>query len=104
MTATRWNSIIAELPPGLSAIEAARRLGKKYLTVRYHLERVGYQTADGRKQRKPGTAKNVRIDWSAVDWSKRDAHIAKESGIGRESVRQMRARVEAHKRSTEDVK
>ena len=96
MTSTRWNALISELPPGLSAIAAARKIGKSYLATRYHLARCGYLAADGRKQREPGSSANTKIDWSAVDWTMRDAHIAKANKLSREAVRQMRLRRERH--------
>lgn len=85
-----WKRLFAALPKGLTTNEIKRRLGKPLRTVQYWVARLGYKAADpkGWIMRRQRHAKHRR--WKRVDWSKTNIAIAKQLGISREAVRQMR--------------
>lgn len=78
-----WFEKLSNLPPGLDLQEISRRLNEPYgrvyrwaQTFRYPSRRKTRVTAE---------------QWDGVDWARRDAEIARDLGVSREYVRQVRA-------------
>ncbi|HXE52462.1 MAG TPA: hypothetical protein VN541_05570 [Tepidisphaeraceae bacterium] len=80
---TEWFGKISRLAPGLTVEKAARQLREPYGTVRRWGVLFGYKFPDRRRS-------VSREQWSRVDWSRRDADIARELGVTRECVRLVR--------------
>lgn len=80
---SKWFAKVAELPPGLDLAGAGRLLGEPYGAVRRWAVRFGYQFPDRRRAVSPE-------QWGKVDWTCRDADIARELGVTRECVRLVR--------------
>jgi hypothetical protein len=78
-----WFAKISRLPAGLELQKAAKMLREPYGAVRRWGVLFGYQFPDRRRT-------VSREQWSKVDWSKRDAQIARELGVTRECVRLVR--------------
>jgi hypothetical protein len=79
----QWYEKISRLPAGLDLQKAARTLREPYGAVRRWGVLFGYEFPDRRRT-------VSREQWSKVDWSKRDALIARELGVTRECVRLVR--------------
>ncbi len=77
-----WFERIAALPPSLSLDELADRLQTSYPKAQRWAHFFGYAILDGRRER--------AADWAGVDWSLRDAEIARQLGVSRERARQVR--------------
>jgi hypothetical protein len=78
-----WYAKISRLAPGLELQKAARMLHEPYGAVRRWGVLFGYRFPDRRRT-------VSREQWSKVDWSQRDAQIARELGVTRECVRLVR--------------
>ncbi|HEY2589122.1 MAG TPA: hypothetical protein VGI81_25490 [Tepidisphaeraceae bacterium] len=78
-----WFEKISKLSPGLDLNEAAKALREPYGAVRRWAVLFGYQFPDRRRTVTPQ-------QWSKVDWSRRDADIARTLGVTRECVRLVR--------------
>jgi hypothetical protein len=78
-----WFDRLRKLPPGLDADAVAQRFGSNYRAVLRWAHVFGYEFRDRRRHTAPEK-------WSMVDWSQTDAHIARELGVSRERVRQVR--------------
>ena len=78
-----WFDKISKLPPGLDLAEAAKSLREPYGAVRRWAVLFGYQFPDRRRTVSPQ-------QWSKVDWTRRDADIARALGVTRECVRLVR--------------
>lgn len=78
-----WFERLRKLPPGLDADAVARRFGSNYRAVLRWAHVFGYQFRDRRRH-------TDRDRWNKVDWSQTDAQIARELGVSRERVRQVR--------------
>jgi hypothetical protein len=85
MTAIRkaWFEKIAKLSPGLDLAQAVRTLREPYGAVRRWAVLFGYEFPDRRRTVSPQ-------QWGRVDWSRRDADIARLLGVTRECVRLVR--------------
>ncbi len=87
-----WPSLVEELPKGLSSLQVSRRLRKNYATTRYWLIKRGYHRKDGRcipwspARRKKTTVVNP----IKVDWDLSDAVLAKQWGVTRQRMNQLR--------------
>ena len=79
-----WLGRLAQVEPGLKLGELAAMLGEPYATVQRWAAFLGYPIRDGRSER------SSRVNWSSVDWRKPNVAIARELGVSRERVRQVR--------------
>ena len=87
-TTTRdsWYKRFAKLRPGLSLQQVSRQLKQSYASV--------YRWADVFEYPFPDLRERGRVpadEWENVDWSQRDADIARDLGVSRERIRQVRA-------------
>lgn len=80
----RWGEMLASVEPGLRLAELAGRLKQPYATVQRWAAFFGYPILDGRRERA------ARVDWRRIDWRKTNIQIARELGVSRERVRQVR--------------
>ena len=94
MKSAEWKARIDTLPTGLTYKQAADALGADYRLAYTHLKRHYTPGSDGRRQLKTPGSRSER-DWSGVDWSKRTSDIARELGVSRQAVHDMRRRVES---------
>lgn len=78
-----WFAKISRLPPGLDLQRASRLLREPYGAVRRWGVLFGYRFPD-RRRVVSGEA------WTKVDWTLRDAEIARQLGVTRECVRLVR--------------
>lgn len=78
-----WFERISRLAPGMDVEKAARVLRQPYGAVRRWGVLFGYRFPDRRRS-------VSKEQWAAVDWTKRDADIARELGVTRECVRLVR--------------
>lgn len=87
-----WKATIRSLPPGLSLTQAAQHLDKPFGSVRHWIMRLGYKFTDGRSLCWPESRKRKcrTLDPAQVDWSQTNIAIAKQFGVSRERVRQIR--------------
>lgn len=77
------------LPLGqMSDAAAGRMVGRSQSRVQRVRTKLGIAPYSG-------DPSQVRYDWSTVDWSERNATIARQLGCSREAVRKMRARMVA---------
>jgi len=81
----RWFESLSALEPGLRLNEIAARVGEPYATVQRWASFFGYEIRDGRGDRP------ARVAWNQVNWRKSNVIIARELGVTRERVRQVRA-------------
>jgi len=95
----RWHDIIQRLPPGLSLSQAARRLRRKYSATRHWLLRLDYPFTDGRQASwTPARHRRTRsFNWEQADWSKPNVLLARQHGVSRERIRQVRERLRVAK-------
>ncbi len=82
----RWFKKFASLKPGLSLQQAAKKLRQSYTSVYRWAQMFRYDFPDLRRQGR--VSDNA---WDDVDWTLRDAEIARELEVSRERVRQVRA-------------
>lgn len=80
----KWFEKLQPLPKGLDLAEIAARLNEPYHAVYRWALFFRYPFPD-RRSYKPSL-----VDWDNVDWSQRDAEIARGLGVSRERVRQVR--------------
>lgn len=80
----------SRIPPGLTYIEASRRLGLPYQTARLALKRERYRAVDGRQYSQRGERK---IRTEDVDWKQSNIEIARQCGVSRERVRFLREKL-----------
>jgi hypothetical protein len=85
-TRDRWFKHFAKLKPGLSLQRVSRQLKENYASVYRWAELFEYRFPDLRRSGRVSSS-----EWDKVDWSLRDADIARELGVSRERVRQVRA-------------
>lgn len=87
MNVELYSDLVRSLPPGLSQIEVARRIGLPYQSARQVIARCKYKSADGR-----AFSQNTkrRLMAEQCDWKRSNADLAREFGVSRERVRQMR--------------
>jgi hypothetical protein len=78
-----WFDKISKLAPGLDLAQSARALREPYGAVRRWAVLFGYQFPDRRRTVSPQ-------QWGRVDWTRRDADIARSLGVTRECVRLVR--------------
>lgn len=79
----QWFAKVSKLPPGLDLAQAAKMLREPYGAVRRWAVLFGYRLPDRRRS-------VSKEQWSKVDWSQRDAEIARKLGVTRECVRLVR--------------
>lgn len=79
----KWFAKISRLPPGLDLAKAVKMLREPYGAVRRWAVLFGYRFPDRRRS-------VSREQWGKVDWTLRDAQIARELGVTRECVRLVR--------------
>lgn len=92
---TLWEEAIGDLPKGLTATQAAHRLKKPYALTWRWLNHFGYDSPDtrGKHVRSKGwIKKHRRLDPAKANWKRRDVDLAKQFGVSRERVRQVRNR------------
>ncbi len=77
-----WYRRLSAIEPGLSISELADRLDSNYLTVQRWAGFFSYAIKDGRF--------GSNVDWKTLDWTLRDADLARRLDLSRERVRQMR--------------
>lgn len=75
-----WFNRISKLSPGLELPQAAKSLRQPYAAVRRWGVLFGYKFPDRRRT-------VSKEQWNKVDWSMRDADIARDLGVTRECVR-----------------
>ncbi|HEY2585200.1 MAG TPA: hypothetical protein VGI81_05500 [Tepidisphaeraceae bacterium] len=80
----RWAEMLDSVEPGLKLAELVGRLKQPYATVQRWAAFFGYPIRDGRRERP------ARVDWRRIDWRKTNVQIARELGVSRERVRQVR--------------
>jgi len=85
-----WIKAIQKLPPGLSYLQASKRLRAPYSSLRLAMIKCGYSGVDGRVR---GQLKNRKLQVEKVDWSQTNADIGRKYGVSRERVRFMRRRL-----------
>jgi len=79
-----WFGRLSALPPGLDLASLARAFRAAKPTVHKWAHLFDYPLNDSRRRAGP------RERWDAVDWTQRDSEIARELGVSRERVRQVR--------------
>jgi hypothetical protein len=79
-----WFGRLSALPPGLDLPSLARAFRVAKPTVHKWAHLFDYPLSDSRRRAGP------RERWDAVDWTRRDSQIARELGVSRERVRQVR--------------
>lgn len=93
MKRKEWTELFVGQPPGLSVAELARRFKLCPQNVGYWAKKLGYTSVDGRKNPNPTKFASMRkCNLAAIDWSKPNCEIAKEHGISRQRVHQLRKR------------
>jgi hypothetical protein len=91
MNRKHWVKLVRSIPPGMSQLDAARYLNRKGSTVRYWLLKLKYRDSDGRRHWPERRKEKFRtINPHAVDWKQTNVAIAKQHGVSRERVRQLR--------------
>ena len=85
-TRDRWFERFSKVKPGLSLQRVSKLLKENYASVYRWAELFNYQFPDLRTHGRVSSAQ-----WEKVDWAERDADIARELGVSRERVRQVRA-------------
>lgn len=91
---TIWEAEIKKLKPGLSVKEAANLLGRSWPITCQWLNHFGYKFRETRgEERAKWWKKRARLKPHKVDWSTRDADIARKFGVSRQRVRQVRAKL-----------
>jgi hypothetical protein len=75
-----WFNRISKLPPGLDLPQASKMIRQPYAAVRRWGVLFGYKFPDRRRS-------VSKEQWNKVDWSERDADIARDLGVTRECVR-----------------
>jgi hypothetical protein len=88
-----WKELIESLPTGLTQPQAANRLRRAVGAVRYWIKQLGYKHADGRCIAWTEARKQARrkVSHSLIDWKQTNVAIAKQHGLSRERVRQIRS-------------
>ncbi len=94
-TRDRWFERFSKLKPGMNLREIAAELGEAYPSVYRWADLFKYDFPDLRRE-----GRVTQEDWKRIDWSKRDAEIARELCLSRERVRQVRAS-EGHRPSAQ---
>ena len=85
-TRARWFEKFLQLKPNLDLQEVSDTLKEPYATVYRWADTFGYPFPDRRRRGRVSSNQ-----WDEVDWGQRDARIARDLGISRERVRQVRA-------------
>lgn len=94
-----WSERIAGLPQGMTLSQASKLFQSPYSTIRYWLKKLEYHYDDGRSiawdsERK---RKISKVDKEKIDWTKNNAVIARELGVSRERIRQLRNELKVKK-------
>ncbi len=79
-----WHRRLSAVEGGLSIRELSDRLGDAYPTVSFWAKVFKYPA------RRVPRGRKSEIEWSAVDWSRKNSELARELGVSGERVRQMR--------------
>jgi len=85
-TRDRWFAKFSKLKPGLSLHDVAKMLGESYASVYRWADLFGYSFPDLRRRGRVSESA-----WADADWSLRDADLARQLGVSRERIRQVRA-------------
>ena len=85
-TRVRWFEKFSQLKPGLDLQQVSDTLHEPYATVYRWADTFGYPFPDRRRRGRVSSGQ-----WDEVDWGLRNAQIARELGVSRERVRQVRA-------------
>lgn len=85
-TRVRWFQRFSQLKAGLDLQQVSESLAEPYATVYRWADTFGYPFPDRRRRGRVSTTQ-----WDSVEWGLRDAVIARELGVSRERVRQVRA-------------
>jgi len=85
-TRDRWFEKFSQLRPGMNLQEIATELDEPYASVYRWADLFQYPFPDLRREGRVSAE-----SWEKVDWCKRDAAIARDLGVSRERVRQVRA-------------
>ena len=83
MTKAIGKDIIKSLPPGLTLAKAAKLLRYSQSSVRRWMEATGYEWAKNEKSLVPKWAMDI-------DWSIPNSDLARNLGLSRERIRQVR--------------
>ena len=89
-TRDRWFKHFEKLKPGLSLQQVSKQLKENYASVYRWAELFDYRFPDLRRSGRVSSSQ-----WDEVDWSRRDADLARELKVSRERVRQVRAERQA---------
>ncbi len=85
-TRVRWFEKFSQLKPGMDLQQVSDTLREPYATVYRWADTFGYPFPDRRRRGRVSSAQ-----WDEVEWGLRDAQIARDLGVSRERVRQVRA-------------
>jgi hypothetical protein len=85
-TRARWFQRFSQLKPGLDLQQVSDILHEPYATVYRWADTFAYPFPDRRRRGRVSTTQ-----WDSVEWGLRDAVIARDLGVSRERVRQVRA-------------
>lgn len=80
------------LPENLTVKQCSEHLGVDLVRTRKLLKSIHYVARDLRKEHMTESKKKKQwaTDWNAVDWTKKDSVIAKETGVSRWTVAKRR--------------
>ena len=79
-----WYGRFSGLPAGLGLAALTRKFAVSKSTAHKWAHLFGYALVDPRRRAGPAEC------WDSVDWTRRDSQIARELGVSRERVRQVR--------------
>ncbi|HWE93349.1 MAG TPA: hypothetical protein VG269_05185 [Tepidisphaeraceae bacterium] len=85
-TRDRWFERFTALEPGMSLQRISAQLQESYASVYRWADLFSYQFPDLRR-----LGRVAPDEWKRVNWQQRDAEIARDLGVSRERVRQVRA-------------
>lgn len=96
-----WVRRFAAIPNGLTQAEVVKALGLPEPSVRHWIKKLGYPCKDGRDswsdERK---SQRRKFDWSTIDWSKENVEIARQYGVSRQRIHQIRNQINQSKPQT----
>ena len=90
-----WVVRFSTLPPGLSIVQIARKIGCNYNTARLWVRKLNHPFHDGRVGAWPAARRLQRAKFNPAlaDWSLPNVVLARNHGVSRERIRQLRNRL-----------
>lgn len=92
MTVNQWKRRFSELPAGLTLKSLADKWGVAYVTIYIWAKRFGYDHADTRGAKHRA---RTRDRYGKVDWNRRVSDIAREIGVSKQAVHEMKGKIRA---------